>query len=499
MGRGGCLDVRVHPSWLPVVVLGLSLGSFAPDVVAAAPTDPRANWPRFRGADGSGVAADGAHPPVAFGPRTNVAWQVDLPPGNASPILWGDRLFITARAEGALRTLALDAGTGQEVWRRDVVPARVEEVHPSLGSPASATPVTDGTRVYVYFGSLGLLAFDAATGAESWRHPLPLTQTEYGASSSPVLVGDHLVQLSDQDGGSFLLAVDKHTGRQAWRVERPEMRRGFGTPIAWEHHGRTDLVVPGTIWLKGLDPRTGEERWRVSGLARITCTSPVLGDGLLFTASWTTGGDRAADRITLPRFDDVLAERDLDHDGRLSLAELPEGAARQRAKHLDGNRDQFVDRAEWESMADIFARVENQAFAVGPDAKGDVSDAGVRWRFKKGLPYVASPLYYQGRLYLVKNGGMATCLDPRTGQASYQEERLGATGDYYTSPVAADGRVYFFSQRGVATVVRAGDRFEVVRQNDLGESVQASPAMVGSTLYLRTAAHLYAFRDGATR
>ena len=150
-------------------------------------------------------------------------------------------------------------------------------------------------------------------------------------------------------------------------------------------------------------------------------------------------------------------------------------------------------------MADIFSRVENQAFAVKPDAQGRLSDAGVLWRFKKGLPYVASPLYYQGRLYLAKNGGMVTCLDPLTGQPHYQEERLGATGDYYTSPVAADGRIYFASQRGVVTVVRAGDTFEVLRQNDLGEVVQASPAIIGSTLYIRTAGHLYAFRDPAAR
>ena len=336
-----------------------------------------------------------------------------------------------------------------------------------------------------------------ATKSGAGRSRCP--QTEYGASSSPVLAGDHLIQLVDQDGASYLVAVHKRTGAVVWRVERPEMRRGFGTPIVWDHHGVSDLVVPGTIWLKGLDPQNGEERWRVSGLARITCTSPVVGDGVLFTASWTTGGDRSADRITMPKFDAVLAERDLDHDGKLNYSELPEGPIKQRFKHLDGNRDLLVDRTEWESMADIFARVENQAFAVKPDSQGKLSDSTVLWRFKKGLPYVASPLYYQGRLYLAKNGGMATCLDPQTGKPFYQEERLGATGDYYTSPLGAAGRVYFMSQRGVVTVVKAGDSFEVLGQNDLGEVVQASPAVVGSTLYLRTTGHLYAFREAAAR
>jgi outer membrane protein assembly factor BamB len=275
------------------------------------------------------------------------------------------------------------------------------------------------------------------------------------------------------------------------------MRRGFGTPVIWEHDGRTDLVVPGTFWLIGYHPDTGEERWRVSGLARITCTSPVIGDGMLLTSSWTTGGDRSADRITMPPFDEVLTARDRDGDGSLTFEELPEGAAKQRFKHLDGNRNQKVERSEWESMAAIFAKVENQSFAVVPDARGQVSDAGVRWRFKKGLPYVASPVLYRGRFYQVKNGGLMTCLDPKTGVPLYQEERLDAPGDYYASLLAADGRIYATSQRGVITVLRAGDALEVLARNDLSEPVHASPVAVGSQLLVRTASRLYSFQEAA--
>src|SRR6185295_260883 len=119
----------------------------------------------------------------------------------------------------------------------------------------------------------------------------------------------------------------------AWRVERSEMRRGFGTPIVWAHDGASDLVVPGTIWLVGLDPATGVERWRVSGLARITCTSPVVGDGMLFAASWTTGGDLGPQHLLMPKFDDVLATNDADKDGKLTFAELPRGPAKERFKH----------------------------------------------------------------------------------------------------------------------------------------------------------------------
>ncbi len=457
-----------------------------------------ANWPQFRGPGGLGVAATDAPPPVSFGPGTNVAWRIALPSGNSSPIVWGQRIFLTGFAEGKLLTLALDRDSGRELWRRDVVPEKVEEVHQSLGNPASATPVTDGERVYVHFGSVGVLAYDFE-GHELWRRPMKLTQTEYGASSSPVLASGNVVQLLDQDGGSHLVALNQRTGEVAWRVERPEMRRGFGTPIVWTHDGATDLVVPGTIWLEGLDPQNGSERWRVSGLARITCTSPVVGDGMLFTASWTTGGDHNAEHLTMPKFDDFLAEHDTNKDGKFSYAELPPGPMKDRFKHMDGNRSGFIERAEWETMADIFARVENQAFAVKPDAQGKMSDEGVLWRFKKGLPYVGSPICYGGRFYMVKNGGMLTCLDPQTGEPVYQEERLGAVGDYYASIVAADGRLYLTSQRGVVTVVRAGDVFEVLAHNDLGEVTQASPVPLGDTLLVRTSGHLTAYRQSPAR
>lgn len=457
-----------------------------------------AEWPQFRGPGGAGVAADDSHPPVSFGPGSNTVWRVETPSGNSSPVIWGDRIFLTGFANGRLLALAYDRATGRELWRREIAPEKLEDVHQSYGNPASATPATDGERLYVHFGSVGMIAYDL-NGRELWRRPMTLVQSEYGASSSPVLAGDRIIQLLDQDGDSHIVALDRKTGEVAWRVERSEMRRGFGTPIVWTHDGATDLVVPGTIWLKGLDPASGMERWRVSGLARITCTSPVAGDGMLLTASWTTGGDHGTGHITMPEFDQFLTAHDANHDGKFSFEELPPGEVKNRFKHLDGNRNGFVERTEWESMADIFARVENQAFAVKPDASGKMSDAGVQWRYKKGLPYVASPVFYRGRFYMVKNGGMLTCLDPQTGKPAYVEERLGAVGDYYASLLAADGRIYATSQRGVMTVVKAGDRFEVLARNDLGEVTQASPVPIDDALLVRTAGHLQLFREPAAQ
>jgi len=241
----------------------------------------------------------------------------------------------------------------------------------------------------------------------------------------------------------------------------------------------------------------GAERWRVSGLARITCTSPAAGDGLLLTASWTTGGDLNASHLTMPKFDEFAAQYDSNHDGKFSLSELPDGPVKQRFKHLDGNRNGFIERDEWESMAEIFDRVENQAFAVKPGGPGPLSNSNVVWRFKRGLPYVASPVYYGGRFYMVKNGGMLTCLDPKNGKPAYLEERLGALGDYYASLVAADGHVFATSQPGVITVVKAGDALEVLARNSMGEAVQATPAIVGDTILVRTATQLYSFSSVA--
>ena len=452
-----------------------------------------ADWPCFRGPGGLGIASADARPPIQFSPTAHVAWRIDCPAGNSSPIVVGNSVFLTAASDRRLSLRCLDLATGQTRWQRDMDVPRTEEVHRTVGSPASATPVSDGHRVFVHFGSMGMAGF-TLDGRELWRHPLPITETEYGASSSPVLAGGLLIQLIDQDSHSYLIALKTEDGSLAWRLERPDMRRGFGTPVLWPHHGRKDLVVPGTIFLTGLDPATGAERWRIPGLARITCTSPVFEGDRLVVASWTTGGDRGADRIELPAFDDVLKSADRDADGRLSLAELPAGAAQERRKHLDGNRDGFVDRSEWESMAAIFARVENQAFAVEPDTDGTLRETGVRWRFKRGLPYVASPLIHEQRVHLIKNGGFVTCLDARTGRPHYQEERLGGGGDYYASPILAGGHLYFASQRGVITVLRDSAEFQVVASNDLGEFIHASPVPVGNQLLVRTASHLYAFR-----
>src|SRR4051812_12622527 len=191
-----------------------------------------ANWPQFRGPGGLGIA-EGSPPPVGFGPSSNVLWKVALPSGNSSPVIWGGKIFLTAFDKQKLETICFDWHDGKVLWRAAAPAAKFEPTH-KLGNPATPTPATDGEQVYVSFGSFGLLAYDFE-GKEVWRHPLPAPVVEFGTSASPIVWNDLVVLVCDQDENSFLLAVDRRTGQQAWRVPRGEFRRSFATPFIWRH------------------------------------------------------------------------------------------------------------------------------------------------------------------------------------------------------------------------------------------------------------------------
>ncbi len=376
------------------------------------------------------------------------------------------------------------------MWRKVCPAAKIEPTH-RLGNPATPTPATDGEAVYVSFGSFGLVAYDF-NGRELWNKPLPLPIIEFGTSSSPVLAGEALILNCDQDLGSFLLAVNRRTGETLWKTDRSEFRRGFATPIVWQHDAVNEIVVPGSIWLKAYDLKDGQERWSVRGFSRVACASPVVGDGMLFLSSWNVGGDEG-DRITMPPFAEFAAQYDRKKDGKLTIDEFPAGPIRERFTQIDLNKDGIVTEAEYNNMAAMFEKAENSLLAIRAGGQGDITASHVAWKVTKSLPYVSSPLYYHGRVYTIKNGGLLSCYDARTGKPLYQQERVGALGDYYSSGVAVDGRIYFGSQEGTVVVVAAGDSFNVLARNEIGESIMATPAIVDGKMYLRTAGHLDAF------
>lgn len=455
-------------------------------IVASSALAAPACWPQFRGPGGSG-ANPASDFPTHFGPDSNVVWKVPVPSGHSSPCIWGDRIYLTGFENNKLLTVCFDRAAGKLLWRRELEPSKLDR-GTALGSPATATPVTDGSRVCVYFGAFGLAAYDV-NGSELWRRPIPTPITQHGAGTSPVLAGGRLILNSDQDVGSYLLAVDSQTGATLWRTDRPAFRRGFSTPLLWPADNPEEVIVAGTLRLVSYSVADGSERWSLGGLPNEMVSSPIAGDSLVFVAGWTYGSGVSR----MPEFDALLEQGDQNNDGRLSQAEVPSGPAKAHFNYIDADKDGQLSRGEYESMAAIFEKSQNALQAVRPGGAGDVKQTRVAWRQTRGLPYVPSPVCYEGRLYLVKNGGLASCFDSKTGKVLYLEERLGALGDYYSSPVAAGGKICAISQPGVAVVFRAGDRLEVLARNALNEQVLATPAVVEGRLSVRTKGHLYAF------
>lgn len=250
------------------------------------------------------------------------------------------------------------------------------------------------------------------------------------------------------------------------------------------------LILPGSLRVVSYDICNGGELWRVGGLPNEVVTSAVAGEDAIFVAAWAGG---SGVRV-MPGFDGLLSS-DADANGRLSRAELASGPAKQHFHYLDADKDGQLAREEYQEMARMFDRSENAALAIRPCGTGDVTQSHVLWKHTRGLPYCPSPLLYRGRLFFVKNGGLATCLDAASAKIHYEEERLGALGDYYASPVAADGKICVISHSGVATILRAGDKLEILARNNLGEQVVATPAIVGNQILIRTASHIYAFGE----
>ena len=447
-----------------------------------------ANWPQFRGEGGLGIAA-GKEPPVHFGATSNLLWKITLPSGNSSPCIWGDRLFLTSFDRIKLETLCLRRSTGDILWRQAAPPTEFEHTH-RLGNPATPTPCTDGVQVFVSFGSFGLLAYDM-DGAPTWKHPLPTPAVEFGTSSSPILAGDLLILICDQDDHSYLLAVHKKTGETAWRVERPQFRRSFSSPFLWRHQGQEELVVPGSLWLKSYRPTDGKELWSYTGTSRVANCTPVAEEDVLIYSSWNLGAD-AGSRISMPSATEFFPENDKNADGKLASAEIPAGPVRERFSQMDVNRDGFVVPEEWEMMRDMFAKANNAVIALKAGAKGNVSEGQLAWSTGRSLPYVSSPLAYQGRVYTMKNGGLASCYELRTGKVFYQDERVGTVGDYYSSAVATGNKIYLGSQSGTVLVLQAGETLQVLARNDLGEPIMATPAIADGVLFVRAGETLFA-------
>jgi outer membrane protein assembly factor BamB len=421
--------------------------------------------------------------------ETTQKWRTPLASGHSTPCVYGDAIYLTTFEDGRLATVALDRQTGQKRWAQAAPAAHIETYH-ATSSPAAATPACDGQRVYVFFGSYGLLCYDLE-GNLVWSRELGPFQDEFGSASSPILVDDKLIISADHDVNSFVMALDKATGKTLWKSDRPGATRSYSTPVVLTIDGRRQIVVAGALQLAAYDADDGEKLWWVNGLARIVNPTPARGGDLLYVATWSPGGDTDA-RVGMDPWPKAIEKWDADHDGMLTREEVNDPEVLDRFFRIDLDQNKKLDEAEWKKYARVFELAENTLLAVRPGGSGDVTDRAVAWEYRKGLPYVPSPLLYRGVLYLVKNGGILTCLDAASGRL-LKQLRLPSNENYYASPVAGDGKVYLAGEPGVVTVINAASANSTLSSHDFGERTMATPVIVDGEIYLRTEKALYCF------
>jgi outer membrane protein assembly factor BamB len=459
--------------------------------IAAASPDAPGEWARFRGPNGSGVA-EVSRLPVEFGPSRNLIWKTDLPTGYSSPIISGNRIFLTGLRDGRLVSFAVDRASGKVLWERAAPRSRQEKLD-SRNHPASPSAATDGERVFFFFADYGLLAYDVS-GKELWRRPLGPFNNIYGMGASPIVVDDVVVLTCDQSIGSFIAAFDRKTGRERWRTPRVEARSGHSTPVIYTPAGgRPQIVVPGSLLLSAYDPRDGKRLWWVGGLSFELKSTPVISGDTLYINGFGSPENQPGALITVMPTAEVFASRDADKDGRLTRDELPTAHARDSLPFFDLNGDKTIDRDEWDYYKAAMAS-ENGMLAITLGGSGDMTATAVRWRYQRGIPQLPSPLLYEHALYMVNDaGGVVTILNPDTGALILQGRLKVPSDRYYASPVAGDGKIYIASESGKVLVLPPGGGLDALAVNDLQDSIYATPALVDKRIYIRTLNSLYCF------
>jgi outer membrane protein assembly factor BamB len=457
--RRAYLTTRLRALAIGLALVAASAAAIA-SAVRAAELD-RDTWPQWRGPAGAGIAAS-ADVPLEWDAASgkNVLWKTPIEGrGHSSPVVWGDRIFLTTAIEGdvipgakapphiiegeefkhpqalgsdrhhTLRVIALDAASGSVVWSKTVYEGAMFDDRHQVSSYASPTVATDGERVYAYFGSQGIHVFDFA-GNPVWNRDVGDIKTlGMGVGTSPVLAGDLVFLQADENEGkeSFLVALDKKSGNEAWRRARP-VQASWTTPIVVAGaDGVEQLVTAGNEHVIAYEPATGRELWRVEGLVSNAIHVPLYANGMLY--------------VTAGYPQKVL-----------------------------------------------------KAFELGPAGQAP----RLAWSYNKGMAYVPSNLLYDGRLYLIADNGLMTCLDAKTGDLVYEGGRAPAQGTYVASLVAVDGKILMVNRDGDAGWIKAGPQHEVIAQASVDEPVYATPAIAGDRIYVRGERHLFAIGKSAS-
>ncbi len=527
---------------MKITVIGLvvaSLISSGPLLTAAVAED----WPQFRGPNGSGVSVSTGLP-EEFRPEKNVVWKTALPPGHSSPVLTRDRIFVTAfekiaktegpRATGhksgvrgqwsadsrarksahaiqaspiekedyKLLVIALDRATGKVLWQREVPRTRVGRLQ-NVNNPASPSPVTDGSNVYVFFQEFGLISYNAA-GKERWRLPLGPFNMFYGFGASPILVDDKVILPVDQDSpSSYLIAVDKNSGRMRWKIDRPVVISGYSTPIIYQpNQGPKQIVIPESFQLSAYSVANGKRVWWVRGLA-CEMKSIASSDGeYLYINGWGFPQNQPGQQVKTIPWDEALPKYDKNGDRQIAKSEVPGKEATEKMDKMlsgafeafDMDRNDKLSPNDWEVFRAMMAS-ENGLLAIKLGGQGDQTATAIRWRYTRPVPQVPSTLLYKGVLYMINDSGILLSFDPSTGNVIKQGRLHGAIDKYFSSPVAADDKVFLIGQGGQVSVLKAAGDWQVLKVNELDDEVFATPAIADGRIYIRTRSSLYAFGE----
>ncbi len=449
------------------------------------------SWSRFRGPNGSGVDQH-SKLPAEFGPAQNLKWKTPLLAGHSSPVVAANRILLTAADSGQLLTICLDSRTGAERWRRPSPRPRQEKLDPR-NHPASPTPVLDDEAVYVFFPDFGLISY-SLDGRLRWQLPLGPFTNIYGMGASPVVVDNLVVLVCDQSLDSFIVAVEKNTGKIAWKTPRPHATSGHCSPIIYRRQPQdaAQIIAAGSFFLSAYHAATGERIWWVRGLCFEMKSTPVIGGDTVYINGYGSPQNQPDQKVETDSFRDVLASSDANGDGQLSLSEMPNELARNFFPAVDLDQSDSLSQREWDYFRASLAS-ENSMMAIRLVGAGDMTTSNLLWKYHKNIPQLPSPILYDQLLYMISDRGIVTCLDPSDGSVRARGRLDGAAGNIYASPVAADGKIFFTTTDGKIAVVKSGGGLEVSAVNDLAERCYATPAISNHCMYVRTEQALYCF------
>ena len=420
-------------------------------------------WPQFRGPNSCGISPSSKPLPLKFSNTENVRWSAAVGDGVGGATVVAGRVFVSGMTKKETVSLfAFDAETGKKLWQRDWPTGTLAEVQ-QTNSHASSTPAADAERVYFYFSSLGLLALDARSGEDVWRQPLPLPffVFKWGAGMSPVLYRDQVLFCQDDDLYPAMYAFDRATGKQLWRDDRLDMAVNYSHPVINTVDGRDEIIVAGTGLLIGYDPQTGKRRWHAKTLLRNIKTTPVCVDGIIYI-SVQSGGVANQWLVAVDQADTGNKDGKLDKaeiQGYVGKSPIPEIFFQRTFDRGDRNRDGFLEGEELDLAflhPDNFAgarftsmgesAAEEFILAVRGGGEGDVSLSHVLWKHRtKHTDHIVSPLVSDGRMLLVKGGGISTVFETRSGTPLRAPKRVANATSYFASPVSGDGKIYLVS------------------------------------------------------